>query len=209
MRFAVLVSGGGTNLQALLDAERAGTLAPAELAVVISNRPGAGALARATKAGKATEVIDHQAFASREAFEVALADVLTAHRVDALVLAGFLRVLGPAFLARFPDRVLNVHPSLLPAFPGLHAQKQALEHGAKVAGATVHFVDASLDGGAIVLQESVPVLDEDTADTLGARILEREHVILPRATQLLAAGRLRRDGRRVRITPPPATPGAA
>ena len=199
MRLGVLVSGGGTNLQALLDAERVGTLAPATIAVVISNRPGAGALTRATKAGKPTLTIDHQAHPTRDAFEDALAAALIEHRVDALVLAGFMRVLGARFLERYPDRVLNIHPSLLPAFPGLSAPKQALAHGVKVSGCTVHFVDASLDGGAIVLQDAVPVLDDDTPETLAGRILEREHVILPRAIKLLADGRLSRDGRHVRL----------
>lgn len=198
MRLGVLCSGGGTNLQALLDAERAGQLAPAEVAIVISNRPGAGALTRAAKAGKPTLTIDHQAHPTRDAFEDALAAALVEHHVDAIVLAGFMRVLGAAFLAKYPDRVLNIHPSLLPAFPGLHAQKQALAHGVKLAGCTVHFVDASLDGGAIVLQDAVPVLDDDTPETLAGRILEREHVILPRAVKLLADGRLARDGRHVR-----------
>jgi len=201
MKVGVLVSGSGTNLQALLDAERTGTLAPAEIACVVANRPGARALARAEAAGKPGITIDHKAFATREAFEQAVLSALAEHAVEAVVLAGFMRVLTAHFLGRFPDRILNIHPSLLPAFPGVEAQRQALEHGAKVTGATVHFVDVGLDAGAIVLQAAVPVSDDDTFETLRDRILEREHDILPRAVSLLAAGRLVRDGRRVRIRP--------
>jgi phosphoribosylglycinamide formyltransferase 1 len=201
VKLAVLVSGTGTNLQALLEAERVGALAPAEIAVVVSNRPNAGALERARKAGKPALGIDHRPFSSREAFEDALLEVLDNHGVEAVVLAGFMRVLTARFLARFPDRVLNIHPSLLPAFPGVDAQRQAWEHGVKVAGCTVHFVDQSLDGGAIVLQASVPVDDDDDVERLRARILAREHEILPRAVQLLASGRLERRGRRVTILP--------
>jgi phosphoribosylglycinamide formyltransferase-1 len=201
MRVAVLVSGTGTNLAALLEAERAGALAPAEICCVVSNRPGAGALARAAAAGKPALTVDHKAFASREAFEDALLAALAAHGAQAVVLAGFMRVLTPRFLDRFPDRILNIHPSLLPAFPGVDAQRQALEHGVKVTGATVHFVDAGLDSGAIVLQAAVAVDDDDTVDRLRARVLEREHELLPRAVALLAAGRLARTGRRVRVLP--------
>jgi phosphoribosylglycinamide formyltransferase 1 len=198
MKIGVLCSGTGTNLQALLDAERVGTLAPAQIVCVVSNRPGARALARAEAAGRPAITVDHKAFAGRELFEDA---VLAALDQQGVVLAGFMRVLTAHFLARFPDRILNIHPSLLPAFPGVEAQRQALEHGVKVAGATVHFVDLGLDGGAIVLQAAVPVDDDDTFETLRDRILEREHDILPRAVSLLAAGRLVRDGRRVHVRP--------
>jgi phosphoribosylglycinamide formyltransferase-1 len=201
MRIGVLVSGSGTNLQALLDAERKGTLGPAEIACVVSNRPGVRALERADAAGKPSICVDHKAFAAREPFEDAILAVLADHRVEALVLAGFMRVLTAHFLARFPDRILNIHPSLLPAFPGIDAQRQALEHGVKVTGATVHFVDVGLDAGAIVLQAAVAVADDDTVESLRARILEREHEILPRAVALLAAGKLLRDGRRVSVRP--------
>jgi phosphoribosylglycinamide formyltransferase-1 len=197
----VLVSGSGTNLQALLDAEEHGALAPATVACVVSNRPGVQALARAAAAGKPAHVVDHTAFAGRAPFEDALLGVLASHAVEAVVLAGFMRLLTPRFLDRFPDHILNIHPSLLPAFPGVDAQRQALEHGVKVTGATVHFVDASLDGGAIVAQAAVPVLDGDTRNALAARILEREHEILCWAVQLLAAGKLVRDGRKVRVLP--------
>jgi phosphoribosylglycinamide formyltransferase-1 len=199
MNVAVLVSGSGTNLQALLDAAARGELRPAEIACVISNRPGARALERAAAAKVPATVVDHRGFAGREPFEDALLATLAEHRVEAVVLAGFMRILTPRFLDRFPDRVLNIHPSLLPAFPGVDAQRQALEHGVKVTGATVHLVDAGLDAGPIVLQEAVAVLEDDDVETLRARILEREHALLPRAVALLAAGRLVRDGRRVRV----------
>jgi phosphoribosylglycinamide formyltransferase 1 len=202
MRFGVLVSGSGTNLQALLDAEPAGALAPGAIACVISNRPDAAALERARAAGKPAIVVDHKAYASREAFEDVLCETLAQHGVEAIVLAGFMRVLTPRFLGAFPDRVINIHPSLLPAFPGIDGPRQAFEYGARWAGCTVHFVDPSVDGGAIILQEAVQVLDDDTVESLRARILEREHVILPRAVQLLASGRLMREGRRVRVRHP-------
>jgi len=198
MKIGVLISGTGTNLQALLDAERAGSLRPAEIVCVVSNRPEALGLGRARAFHKPALVVDHKAFGGRQAFEDALLEVLDEHQVAAVVLAGFMRVLTPHFLARFPDRILNIHPSLLPAFPGIDAQRQAFEHGVKVTGATVHFVDVGVDQGAIVAQAAVPVLDDDTVDSLRARILEREHEILPRAVALLAAGRLVRDGHRVR-----------
>lgn len=195
----VLVSGSGTNLEALLCAEREGRLAPGAIACVVSNRPGVKALERAAAAGKPAYVVDHRQFAGREPFEDALHERLAAHDVRVVVLAGFMRVLTPRFLERYPDRILNIHPSLLPSFPGVDAQRQAFEHGVKVAGCTVHFVNAELDGGAIVLQECVPVLPDDDVEALRARILEKEHVILPRAVQLLCAGKLARDGRRVKI----------
>jgi phosphoribosylglycinamide formyltransferase-1 len=202
LRFAVLVSGTGTNLQALLDAEEHGSLAPAEIACVVSNRPGVRALERARASGKPALVVDHTQFADRAAFEEALLQALAGHAVEAVVLAGFMRLLTRHFLERFPDRIVNIHPSLLPGFPGIDAQRQALEHGVKISGATVHFVDAGLDSGAIIAQAAVPVLDDDTVETLRARILEREHEILPRAVQLVAAGRLARSGRIVRVLEP-------
>jgi phosphoribosylglycinamide formyltransferase-1 len=199
VRLAVLVSGSGTNLQALLDAGR--QLAPGEIVVVVSNRPGVRSLDRAAAAGVPAVVVDHRQHAGRESFEDALAAALAEHRVEAVVLAGFMRLLTPHFLDRYPDRVINIHPSLLPAFPGIDAQRQAFDYGVKVAGATVHFVDAGLDAGPIILQSAVPVLPDDSVETLRARILEREHELLPRAVALLAAGRVVRDGRHVRVTP--------
>jgi phosphoribosylglycinamide formyltransferase-1 len=199
MRLAVLVSGSGSNLQALLDEERLGRLAPGEIVCVVSNRPGVRAIDRARDEGKPAAVVDHKAFAGREAFEDALLAELARHRVEAVVCAGFMRVLTARFLDAFPDRVINIHPALLPAFPGLDGPGQAFAYGVKLAGCTVHFVDASVDGGAVILQAAVPVLDSDAVEDLRDRILTEEHKLLPRATQLLAAGMLERRGRRVRI----------
>ena len=199
MRIGVLVSGRGSNLASLLEAERAGTLAPATVACVVSNRPGALALERAAAAGKPAVVVDHKAHASREAFEAAVLAALAEHGVEAVVLAGFMRLLTPSFVDRWRDRMINIHPSLLPAFPGAHAHRDALAYGVRVSGCTVHFVDAEMDTGAVILQAAVPVLEDDTEDTLAARVLAEEHVLLPRAVSLLAAGRLSREGRRVRM----------
>lgn len=196
MRVGVLVSGRGTNLQALIDAAARGELAPGELGVVISNRPGVEALDRAARAGVAAEVIEHRGLA-REAFEDRLLEALDRHRVEAVVLAGFMRVLTARFVDRFPLRIVNTHPSLLPAFPGVDAAAQAIAHGAKVSGVTVHFVDASLDGGPIIAQIPVPIEDSDDAAALQARIQREEHRLLPRVVQRLAAGRLSCKGRLV------------
>jgi len=196
VRVGVLVSGTGTNLQALLDAQARGELAPATIAAVISNRPEVPALGRAAAAGVPAEVVDHRGLA-REAFEDRLLARLAAHRADAVVLAGFMRVLTPHFVDRFPLRIVNTHPSLLPAFPGAHALEDALAHGVKLTGVTVHFVDASLDGGPIIAQAAVPVEDGDDAAALRARIQREEHRLLPRVVQRLAAGRLSCQGRHV------------
>lgn len=199
MRVGVLVSGRGSNLQALLAAQDRGDLAPAELAVVVSNRPGAEALEHAAAAGVATAVIDHTGYDDRETFDRALVAELRAHGVEALVLAGFMRVLTPVLLGAFPHRIINVHPSLLPAFPGLRAPEQAIEHGVKVSGCTVHFVEAGVDSGPIIAQRAVEVRPDDTAVTLHGRIQVIEHELLPQATAWLAAGRLEVVGRTVRI----------
>lgn len=198
MRVAVLVSGSGTNLQALLDAQRAKTLG-AKVAVVISNKPGVAALDRAAQAGVPTVVISHKDYGSREGFDAALAAAVRAWSADLVVLAGFMRLLTPTFLNEFPGRVINVHPSLLPAFPGVDAQAQAWHYGVKVTGCTVHFVDAGTDTGPIIAQSSVAVHDDDTVDTLRARILAEEHQLLPRVVSLFAQGRVRAEGRRVKI----------
>ena len=203
MKLGVLVSGTGTNLGALLDAEAVGGLAPGQIAGVVSNRPGVAALERAARAGKPALVVDHRAFAGREPFEDALLEALAGLGAQAIVLAGFMRILTPRFLSRFPDRVLNIHPSLLPAFPGVDAQRQAFEHGVKVTGCTVHFVDPGLDSGPIVLQACVPVFPDDDVARLRARILDKEHELLPQAVQLLCAGRLARAGRKVWTRPEP------
>ncbi|MCG5054542.1 MAG: phosphoribosylglycinamide formyltransferase [Myxococcales bacterium] len=203
MNVAVLASGGGTNLQALLDAQAQGRLAPARVTVVGVNVAGCGALARAEAAGVPTFVLPHGAFPDRGAFDTALLEKLRDFDVSCVVLAGFMRLLTPAFLDAFPDGVLNVHPALLPAFPGLHAQKQAFEAGVKFAGCTVHFVDAGVDSGPIVAQAVVPVLPDDTAETLQQRILRQEHALLPAVVRAHAEGRVRREGRRVQIDDAP------
>ncbi len=200
MRAAVLVSGSGTNLQALLDAEAAGQLA-ARVCVVVSNKPGVRALERARDAGVPHLVMPHGEHPTREAYDAAVVAALRAHGAEMVVLAGFMRLVTPVLLDAFPRRVLNVHPSLLPAFPGLDAQGQALAWGARVTGATVHLVDAGLDTGPIVAQAPVPVLDDDTRDTLAARILREEHRLLVSAVNALATGRVAVEGRRVKIGP--------
>jgi phosphoribosylglycinamide formyltransferase-1 len=200
---AVLVSGGGSNLQALLDAQAQGQLAPAHIAVVVSNRPGVRALERAALAGCEAVVVDHTGFGSRQEFERALLEVLRAHAVQWVVLAGFMRILGPDFVAQFPDRIVNTHPSLLPAFPGARAPAQAIAHGVKLSGVTVHFVDDSLDGGAIIAQRTVPVLPGDDAATLHHRIQREEHRLLPEVVRALGQGRISRVGRAVHVAGAP------
>ena len=196
-RIGVLISGRGSNLQALIDAIADGRLR-AEIAVVISNRADAAGLARAQAAGIETVTLPHRNYPTRDAFEAALVAELRARRVAVVCLAGFMRLLGPTFLAAFPDAILNIHPSLLPAFPGVDAQKQAWTHGSKIAGATVHLVTGELDGGPILAQRAVTVTDDDTAETLAARILEVEHQIYPEAVGLLLDGGWTIDGRRFR-----------
>ena len=194
-KVGVLVSGRGSNLQALIDAARRGELG-GEVAVVVSNVESALGLERARKAGVPAVFRDHRG-KKREAFDAEIVEILQAHHVDLVCLAGFMRLLSPVFVRAFPGRIVNIHPALLPAFPGLEAQRQAWEHGAKVSGATVHLVDEGLDSGPIVAQEAVPVLSTDTPDTLAARILEAEHRLYPRAVRLLLEGRCRVEGRRV------------
>jgi phosphoribosylglycinamide formyltransferase-1 len=201
MRFAVLVSGSGTNLQALLDAAAAGQLAPATIAVVGSNRPGVRALERAAAANVPAVVVDHRAYgADRGAFEDALLAALAPFSVEAVVLAGFMRVLTPRFLDRFPARIVNTHPSLLPAFAGAHAARDAIAYGAKLTGVTIHFVDATLDGGPIIAQRAVPIRPDDDEAALQRRIQAEEHRLLPRVVRALAQGRLACEGRNVVVT---------
>jgi phosphoribosylglycinamide formyltransferase 1 len=197
MKVGILVSGAGTNLQALLDAEERGDLDPAQIAMVVSNRPDAPALQRAIDAGKSAIVVDHKAFAAREGFEDKLSEVLAEHGVEVVVLAGFMRVLTAHFLDRYPLRIVNTHPSLLPAFPGVDAPAQAIAHGVKVSGVTIHFVDTSLDGGPIIAQIPVAVFPADDAITLHARIQNEEHRILPEVVRRLAAGLYSCKGRHV------------
>ena len=191
----VLISGRGSNLQALIDAIAEGRL-EARIAVVLSNRADAAGLERARAAGVETLVVDHRGFPSRDAFDRVLARELTERGVSLVCLAGFMRLIGGPLLEAFPNAILNIHPSLLPAFPGVDAQRQALEHGAKVTGATVHLVTSELDGGPIVLQAPVPVRDDDTTETLSARILIEEHRIYPEAVRIVLDGGWKLDGRR-------------
>ena len=192
----VLISGRGTNLQAIIDAVGDGRL-DARLAVVISNRADALGLERARLAGVETIVRDHKGWPSREAYEAVLVEDLRARNVQLVCLAGFMRMLGATFVNAFPNRILNIHPALLPSFPGLHAQRQAIEHGVRFSGATVHIVDTSLDAGPIVMQAVVPVFDDDTEDSLSARILAEEHRIYPEAIGRILDGRWRIEGRRL------------
>ncbi len=200
MNIAVLASGSGTNLQALIDSAARGELGPARLAVVGVNVADCPALGRAQAANLPTFVVDHRRFAARDDFDRALVAALDLHRVDLVVLAGFMRLLGPAFLDRFGGRVINIHPALLPAFPGVHAQRQAAAYGVKLSGCTVHFVEAGVDSGPVIAQAAVPVRDDDDEESLSARILVEEHRLLPSVVRALAEGRVTSDGRRVRIT---------
>ncbi len=196
----VLASGRGSNLQALLDAAaRPGY--PARVVIVIADRERAPALARAEAAGVPAVFLDPKGYEDRAAYDAALSERLERAGVELVCLAGFMRILGPAFVRAWRGRVMNIHPALLPAFPGLHAQRQALEYGVKVAGATVHFVDEGVDSGPIILQAAVPVEPDDTEETLSARILAEEHRLYPEAVRLYAEGRLEVEGRRVRVLP--------
>jgi phosphoribosylglycinamide formyltransferase-1 len=192
----VLISGSGTNLQAIINAIEAKRL-DARIEVVLSNRADAYGLVRAKKHGIPVEVVDHKAFPSREAFDQAVVDILRARDVELAVLAGFMRLLSPVFVGAYSNRIMNVHPALLPAFPGLHVQQKAVEHGVRFSGCTVHFVNEACDEGPVIMQAVVPVFPDDTAEALAARILEQEHRIYPRAIQLSREGRLRIEGRKV------------
>jgi phosphoribosylglycinamide formyltransferase-1 len=189
VNLGVLISGRGSNLGAILSAIGDGTLA-ARVALVISNKAGAAGLARAEAAGVPTRVVPHGAFPDRASFDAALVEALREAGVDVVVLAGFMRLLTPVLLDAFPDRVVNIHPALLPAFPGVDAQAQALAYGARVTGCTVHLVDAGTDTGPVIAQAAVPVLEGDDRDTLAARILPHEHALLVRALGWIAAGKV-------------------
>jgi phosphoribosylglycinamide formyltransferase-1 len=195
-RLAVLISGRGSNLQAILDAIASGHL-DATVTIVISNRAGAHGLVRAREAGIDAVHLAAGDYADRDSYERAIVEEFRRRDVGLVCLAGYMRLVGPVLLNAYPNRIVNIHPSLLPSFPGLHAQRQALEHGVRVSGATVHLVDGALDAGPIVLQAAVPVLDGDTIDTLSDRILIEEHRIYPEALRILLDGRWNVSGRRV------------
>jgi phosphoribosylglycinamide formyltransferase-1 len=207
VNIGVLASGGGTNLQSLLDAGGRGELGPGRIVVVGANVAGCGALARAELGGVPTFALDHKAFATRAAFDHALLERLRAAGVELVALAGFMRLLTGDFLRAFPQRVVNIHPALLPAFPGVHAQKQAFDYGVKLAGCTVHFVDEGTDTGPVIAQTAVPVLDGDDDESLRLRILAEEHRLFPAAVRALAEGRVTVTGRRVRVAGAPAVAG--
>ena len=198
-RTAILISGRGSNMQALAAAARAADY-PAEIVLVISNRPDAAGLQWAKANGLATLVIDHKAHASRAAFEDALQQALDGANVELIALAGFMRLMTPAFVERWRDRMINIHPSLLPSFRGLHTHEQALAAGVRIAGCTVHFVRTETDTGPIIAQAAVPVLSSDTATTLAARVLEAEHKIYPIALKLVASGRASCEGEKIVIS---------
>jgi phosphoribosylglycinamide formyltransferase-1 len=194
-RLGVLISGRGSNLQAIIDAIGQRRL-DAQIAIVVSNRDDAAGLKRASEGGIETICLAPRDYPGRDAYDRAIADILNARGVEMVCLAGFMRLVGPPLLAAFPDRILNIHPSLLPAFPGMDAQRQALEYGVRFSGATVHLVTSELDGGPIVLQSAVPVLEDDTVETLSARILAEEHRIYPEAIQMILDGGWSVQGRR-------------
>jgi phosphoribosylglycinamide formyltransferase-1 len=194
-RLGILISGRGSNLQSIIDATRQGRL-DATVGIVVSNRSEAAGLARAREAGIEACSVNPREYADRDAYDRAIVDVLRDRRVDLVCMAGYMRLVGAPLVDAFPQRILNIHPSLLPAFPGLDAQRQALEHGACVTGATVHLVTHELDDGPIIMQAAVPVLSDDTVQTLAARILVEEHRIYPEAIQIALDGRWTVDGRR-------------
>jgi len=202
LRVGALISGRGSNLQALLDAARDPAY-PAEIVLVISNVAGAAGLARAAAAGVPQRTVSHRDFRGREPFEAALTEALEAARVELVCLAGFMRVVTAGFVAHWHDRMINIHPSLLPAFPGLHTHRAALDAGVKLHGCTVHYVREQVDAGPIVAQAAVPVAPDDDADSLAARVLEAEHRLYPAALRLIAEGRVRVVGGRAEVDAPP------
>jgi phosphoribosylglycinamide formyltransferase-1 len=201
LKIGVLASGNGSNLQSIFDRIESGNL-PVEVACIISNNAAAFALEREKRHGVPALHIDHRIFAGREEYDAALVETLHEYGAELVVLAGFMRIITTVLLDAFPMSIMNIHPALLPAFPGLHAQRQAMDYGVKVSGCTVHFVDTGTDTGPIIIQSAVPVLEEDTEDTLSQRIQAEEHRIYPEAIRLFAEGRLRVEGRRVIVTPP-------
>lgn len=202
---AVLVSGSGSNLQAILDASERGEI-PCRVGLVLSNKADAYGLVRARNHGVPTEVVSHREFPDRESFDARLVEAIRRSGADLVCLAGFMRVLTPVFVRAFPNRILNIHPALLPSFPGTHGPRQALRHGVRFSGCTVHFLDEGVDTGPIIVQAVVPVYDDDTEETLAARILVQEHRIYPMAIRLFFQGKLRLEGRRVRVLGEPRIP---
>jgi phosphoribosylglycinamide formyltransferase-1 len=200
VRVGVLASGNGSNLQSLIDRSEEGSL-PAEISCVISNNASAFALERARRHGIPAIHMDHRLFSGRETYDRAVVESLREYGVELVVLAGFMRIITPELIDAFPNAIMNIHPALLPSFPGLHAQRQALDHGVKIAGCTVHFVDAGTDTGPIICQAAVPVVEGDTEESLSARILVEEHRLYPLAVKLFAGGKLTVDGRRVIVKP--------
>ncbi|MFA5113656.1 MAG: phosphoribosylglycinamide formyltransferase [Candidatus Margulisiibacteriota bacterium] len=198
LKLGVLISGRGSNLQAIIDACEAGKI-PAKVAVVISNNPDAGGLERAKKHNIPAVVIDNRDFQDKNTYELEIVKTLKEREVGLVCLAGYMRIVGEVLLEHFPERIINIHPSLLPSFPGLHAQRQALDHGVTVTGCTVHFVDSGCDTGPIIVQSAVPVKENDTEETLSARILEQEHHIYPLAIEFVAKDKLKIDGRKVKL----------
>lgn len=198
LKLAVLVSGGGSNLQSIIDRGEAGVL-DARVVLVLSNKPGAGGLERARRHGIPHAVVDHTEFPEREAFDAAMVARIRESGADLVVLAGFMRMLTPMFLDAFAGRIVNIHPALLPSFPGCHGQRDAADYGVKLAGCTVHFVDEIMDHGQVIIQAAVPVVPGEGGETLGARILELEHRIYPQAIQWLAEGRVCVQGRHVLV----------
>ncbi|MHA1114780.1 MAG: phosphoribosylglycinamide formyltransferase [Candidatus Heimdallarchaeaceae archaeon] len=199
MNVAVLISGRGSNLEAILEKEKQKELGNAVISLVVSNNPDAKGLEIAKRYGKKTIVLPSHRNQNRETYDKQLAETLEKNNIDLVVLAGFMRILSPFFVNKFSNKIINIHPSLLPSFPGINAQKQALDYGAKITGCTVHFVDEKVDHGPIILQEVVIVDDSDTEETLAKRILEKEHILLPKAIRLFSEGKLIVEGRKVRI----------
>jgi phosphoribosylglycinamide formyltransferase-1 len=195
----ILISGRGSNMEALIAARDAGQL-PVNIAAVISNRPEAKGLETAGRAGITAHYIDHKAFAGREAFDAALAECIDQFNPDLVVLAGFMRILSEGFVRHYEGRLMNIHPSLLPSFPGLHTHQRALEEGVRIHGCTVHFVTPTLDHGPVIIQAAIPVLDDDTEDSLAARILVQEHKVYPQAVRWFAEDKLTLENGRVRLS---------
>ncbi|MDD5524868.1 MAG: phosphoribosylglycinamide formyltransferase [Smithella sp.] len=198
LKLGVLISGNGSNLQSIIDHIEKGSLR-AIIKIVISNNPDAYGAIRAKKHGIPVVILKHTDFKNKEDFDLELIKILKSNQVDLVILAGFMRILTPAFLKAFSHKIMNIHPALLPSFPGIHGQKQAVEYGVKISGCTVHFVDEGVDTGPIIIQSAVQVLDDDTEETLAARILKKEHMIYPQAIQLFADGKIEIKGRKVLI----------